>query len=99
MKNGSHLFIDDGYYENLRGQALKSIDQSKSYVVDIPDRGTVVRNCKFLKLCIENRAEHFVKISTEQNDNVENNKDEASGYATCSGRVSKLPHCLDYNKF
>ena len=33
LKNDSHVFIDDGYYENLRGQVLKSTDHPRSYVV------------------------------------------------------------------
>ena len=61
LKNDSHVFIDDGYYENLRGQVLKSTDHPRSYVVDIPDRGSFVRNRKFLKSFIESSAKHFVK--------------------------------------
>ena len=30
LKNNWHVFIDDGYYENLRGWVLKSTDQPKS---------------------------------------------------------------------
>ena len=47
--NDSHLFIDDDYYKNLRDRVLKSTDQPRTYVVDIPDRGSVVPNRKFLK--------------------------------------------------
>ena len=60
------MFIDDGYDENLRGRVLKSTDQPRSYVVDIPDRGSVVRNRKFQKPSIENSDDHLVEISTEQ---------------------------------
>ena len=91
FKNDSNVFINDGYYENFRGWALKSTDQSRSYVVDIPDRSSVVRNRKFLKPCIENSADHFVETSTKQNGDAETNKDEASSYVTRSGRMSKLP--------
>ena len=87
--NDSYLFIDDDYYENLRDRVLKSTDQFRSYVVGIPDRGSVVRNCKFLKPCIENSADHFVEISTKQNGNAENNKNKLSSYVTRSGRASK----------
>ena len=93
------MFIDDGYYENLRGRVLKPNDQPRSYIVHIPDRGSVISYRTFLKPRIKNRVDHFVKISTEQNDNAENNKDEGSSYAIRSGRVSKPPHRLDYNKF
>ena len=75
LKNDSHLFIDDGYYEILRGRVLKPTDQPRSYIVHIPDRGSVISNRKFLKPCIKNHADHFVEISTEKNDNAENNKD------------------------
>ena len=97
--NDSHLFIDDGYYKNLRGRVLKSTDQPRSYVVDIPDRGLLVRNRKFLKPCIENNADHFVEISTEQNRNAEKNKNEASSYVTRSGRVSKPLQRLNRTNF
>ena len=93
------MFIDDVYYENLRGRVFKSTDRPRSYVVDIPDRGSVVRNRKFLKPCIENSADHFVEISTEQNGNAISNKDEASSYVTRSGRVSKPPQRSNYNIF
>ena len=93
------MFIDDGYYENLRGRVLKSADRPKFYVVGIPDRGSVVRNRKFLKPCTKSSVDHFVEISTEQNDNAKNNRDEASSYVTRSGRVSKPPQRLNYDKF
>ena len=96
--NDLHLFIDDGYYKNLRGRVLKLTDQPRSYVVGIPDRGLLVRNRKFLKPCIENSNDHFVEISTEKNDNAENNKYEASSYVTRSGRVSKPLQRLNYDK-
>ena len=96
LKNDSHEFIDDGYYENLRSRVLKSTDLPRSYVVDIPDRGSVVQNCKFLKPCIENSIDQFVEISNEQNRNAENNKDEASSDVTRSGRVLKPPQRLNY---
>ena len=78
LKNDLHVFIDNGYYENLRGQVLKSTDQPRSYVVDIPDHGSIVHNCKFVKLCLENSADHFVAISTEPNSNAENNNGKTS---------------------
>ena len=85
------MFINDGYYEDLRGWVLESTDQHRSYVADVFDCGSDVQNCKFLKLCVENSADHFVEISIEQNDNAENNKDEASSYVSRSGHVSKPP--------
>ena len=72
--NYEHVFIDNGYYENLRGRVFKSTDHSRSYVVDILNSDLVVRNLKFLKLCIENCDGHFVQILTEQNGYAENNK-------------------------
>ena len=69
-----------------------------SYVFDIPDRGLVLRYLKFLKPCIENSADHFVDILSEQNGNAENNKDEASNYLTRSGRALKPSQSLNYEK-
>ena len=89
LKNDSHVFTDDGYHENLRSQVLKSADQPRSYVVDIPDRGLVVQNRKFLKPYIENSADHFVEISTEQNGDAESNKNKTSSYVIRSSLVSK----------
>ena len=88
FKNDSNVFINNGYFI---GWALKSTDQPRSYVVDIPDRSSVVRNRKFLKPCIKNSADHFLETSTKQNGDAETNKDEASSYVTRSGRMSKLP--------
>ena len=83
----------------LNGRFLNQLI-SPSYVVDIPDHGSVLRNCKFIKPCIENSAGHFVQISTEQNGNADNNKEEASSYfVTRSGRVSKPPKRLSYDRF
>ena len=93
------MFIHDSYYKNLTCRVLKSTDQPRSYIVDIPDRGSVVQNGKFLTTCIENNVNHSIEISTEQNGNTENNKDKTSSYVTRSGRVSKPYERLNYDKF
>ena len=57
LKNDSCVYIDDGYYEDLRGCIVGPSEQPRSYVVDISGRSPVVRNRKFLKPCIENEGE------------------------------------------
>ena len=49
--------IINGYYYDLRVHVFRSSQLPQSYIVDISGSSPIVRNCKFLKPCIENENE------------------------------------------
>ena len=103
LKNDSCVYIDDGYYEDLRDRIVGPSEQPRSYVVDISSRSPVVRNRKFLKPCIENEGEQSTENLKPDNCNVREMTDNDNGvsnrYVTRSGRISKPPDRLQYDKF